>query len=60
MADYIPAADGEFSARASNLLDYANTHLAELGFTASDPADLLAMQTDFYAKMTEHLLLIVH
>ena len=54
MADYIPAADYEFQSWANNLLGYANDHLVELGLTASDVSDLLAMQTDFDDRITAH------
>ena len=55
MADYIPDADGQFRAWANNLMDYAESHLADLGLVAADLTQLSNMQADYNAKMTDHI-----
>jgi len=55
MADYIPDADGQFQAWANNLMDYAESHLADLGLVAADLTELANMQADYNAKMTDHI-----
>ena len=55
MADYIPDADGQFAAWANNLMDYAESHLVDLGLTAADLVQLSNRQADFNAKMTAHI-----
>ena len=55
MADYIPANDGQFGAWANNLMDYASGHLADLGLIAGDLTELINMQADYNAKITEHI-----
>lgn len=55
MADYIPAADAEFNAWQTNFVDYADSHLAELGLTVADLEPILTAQTDWETAFPAHV-----